>query len=263
MSACSNLGGLGVLVTRPAHQAQGLCRLIAAYGGRPVLFPVLTIEATIDPAPARALLTEDWDLVVYTSVNAVQFAARLRAPPVSAGILSGGRAQVAAIGMATAQALTALECIPDLVPERHDSEGLLTLPAFTQPAGQRILIVRGEGGRALLADTLRKRGAQVAVAEVYRRGLPAVDVEPLLDHWDRDVQVVTVTSGEILDNLLCLLGDVGRSRLCATPLVVISDRVRQLAIGLGIDQVVCATGASDAALLAALGTLIEERPGQT
>jgi len=163
------------------------------------------------------------------------------------------------VGAATAQALAALGCAPDLMPEHYDSEGLLALPALAHPAGQRVLIVRGEGGRALLGETLAGRGAQVYFAEVYRRGLPAVDAGPLLACWERDVQVVTVTSGEILDNLARLLGAAGRSRLCTTPLVVISERLQQAATALGVAQVMRAAGADDAALLAALYGLAGER----
>jgi len=246
-----DLGGLGVLVTRPGHQAQGLCRQIEAHGGRAWPFPTLVIAPTADPAPARALLARTWDLTVYTSVNAVQFAARLTAPALSGGSLArAGR--VAAIGTATAQALAALGQAPDLVPERQDSEGLLALPMLAQPTGQRVLIVRGEGGRTLLGETLTERGAQVSVAEVYRRGLPEVDAAPLLARWDWDVQVVTVTSGEILDNLVRLLGAAGHSRLRATPLVVISERLKEKAAALGVLQIICAAGADDAALLAAM-----------
>jgi uroporphyrinogen-III synthase len=71
--------------------------------------------------------------------------------------------------------------------------------------------------------------------------------------------VVTVTSEEILANLAQLLGPAGRSRLCLTPLVVISERLRQAASALGVVQVICADGASDTALLAAFHGLAGER----
>ncbi|WP_275576186.1 uroporphyrinogen-III synthase [Aquitalea magnusonii] len=65
-----------------------------------------------------------------------------------------------------------------------DSEALLALPQLADVAGQHWLIVRGQGGRALLADTLCARGAQVSLAEVYQR----VDGRPdwrLLDEGRR------------------------------------------------------------------------------
>ncbi len=247
-----DLAGLGVLVTRPAHQSAGLCRRIERCGGRPLAVPTLEILPPEEPGEARLLLERDWDLMVFISPNAVRFALSLSAtgkPPAAA--------QVAVVGRGSARALAAAGVQPDLVPDRYDSEGLLALPELSQVAGQRILIVRGEGGRALLGDTLERRGAEVRYAEVYRRVRPAVDAAPLLVRWGRDVQVVTATSVEVLENLALMLGREGRGLLCATPLVVISERMQQAAVRLGIARVLQAAGAGDEALLDALCGLLE------
>jgi uroporphyrinogen-III synthase len=249
----ADLRGLGVLVTRPAHQAPGLCRLIADHRGRPLAFPAMEILPVADPGPARALLAQPWDLAIYTSANAVQHAAPL-AP--SGGLPAAVR--LAAVGAATAQALAGLGRPADLLPGRFDSEGLLALPQLGSPQGLRVLIVRGQGGRALLGETLAERGAQVYFAEVYRRALPVVDVAPLLARWGQDVQVVSVTSSEVLEGMIRLMGPEGRTRLCATPLVVISERTRQAAVAFGVRRVESASGADDASQLAVLLRLAGE-----
>lgn len=247
-----DLAGLGVLVTRPAHQAVGLCRLIAQCGGRPLVFPALEIAPPRAPEAARRLLQREWDLVIYTSPNAVQFTRSLsptgRLPAAS---------RVAAVGGGSARALAEAGLQPDLVPERFDSEGLLALPDLAQVAGRRILIVRGEGGRPLLGDTLAERGAEVNYAEVYRRARPEADAAPLLARWGRDVQAVTATSVEVLENLDSLLGGQGRGLLRDTPLLVISERMVEAAERLGFTRVLLATGAGDEAILNALCGLLE------
>ncbi|MEA3242729.1 MAG: uroporphyrinogen-III synthase, partial [Pseudomonadota bacterium] len=43
------LQGVGVLVTRPAHQADSLCELIRQQGGTAIRFPVLEIRPPADP----------------------------------------------------------------------------------------------------------------------------------------------------------------------------------------------------------------------
>ncbi len=251
-----DLAGRGVLVTRPQDQAAHLCHLIEAAGGRPIPFPTIQIEAAGDLAAARAILAQPADLVIFTSRNAVDYAL-----PLFPGACLPAGPRLGAIGKATAEALTAAGRAPDLVPAgRYDSETLLTLPDLRDLRGQRVLIVRGEGGRPLLVETLRGRGAELRFAEVYRRALPAVDPAQLVADWDAQVQLITATSGEILDNLLQLLGEAGRAPLLATPLVVVSERTRQEALGLGFVRVELAERAEDAALVAALCRLVCSLP---
>ncbi len=235
-----------MLVTRPAHQAEGLCRLIEAAGGRALGFPVLEIRGPADPDLARRLLAQTWDWLFFVSANAVDSALEL------CGGLPAPR-RIAAVGQATAAAVAAAGYSVDLVPEgSFDSEALLASEAMRQVAGQRILIVRGEGGRALLGDTLGERGATVAYAEVYRRVRPERDPALLLARWDEDVNAVVATSGEILDNLVGMLGAAGRERLLGTALVVVSARMAEQAERLGFARVAVAERAQDAAIVAAL-----------
>lgn len=242
-----DLAGIGVLVTRPAHQCEGLCRLIAQCGGRAQVFPAMEILPPRDSEQARALLARAWDLVIFISSNAVRFALTLG----PAGMLPAAK-RMAVVGRGTARALEAAGARADLMPERHDSEGLLNLPELSRVDGQRVLIVRGEGGRPLLGDVLVERGADLSYAEVYRRMRPVADAASLRARWERDVGVVTATSVEILENLRELLGKEGYGRLCATPLVVVSVRMLRAAEEMGIERIIRAEGASDTALLEVL-----------
>lgn len=251
-----DLASRGVLITRPAAQAEGLCRLVETAGGRAIRFPTIAIEPVANREPARALLAQDWDLILFVSRNAVE-----RALP----LLPNGRLpaepRLGVVGAATARALSRVGRLPDLMPAgRSDSESLLALPEFSDLSGRRVLIVRGVGGRGLLGDTLVERGAQLAYAEVYLRTLPVTDAASLLTHWRRDVQLATATSGEILDNLLILIGEKGRDLLLDTPLVVVSERTGETATEFGFARVEVADDASDAAVLAALCRMIETNP---
>jgi uroporphyrinogen-III synthase len=251
-----DLAGRGVLVTRPAGQADALCRLIASAGGRPLAFPTIEIQPAADPAAARALLAEDWDLMVFTSRNAVDFALAL-----GCGGTWPTAALLAAVGRATAAALTAGGRAPDLVPpERFDSEALTALPDLAQVSGRRVLIVRGEGGRALLGEVLTERGAEVQFAEVYRRVRPGIDPRPVISRWPADVGLVIATSDEVLLNLVEMLGSEGRDLLLATPLAVVSERTAQTAHGLGFRTVRVAERAEDKAILQALIELSAAAP---
>lgn len=262
------LRGAGVLVTRPDHQADRLCALIEAAGGRAIRFPVLAIAASHDNAPALALIARlaQYDLAVFISANAVEHGLDLI--ETQPGALPP-QLKIAAVGAATARELhRRLGRDPDLTPQgRYDSEALLALPQLQTVAGWRIAIFRGEGGRELLADTLRERGAAVEYAEVYRRVTPAADGAALAAQLVRgDVDIVTVTSSEGLRNLLQLAGDENSKRLRQLPLVAVSERTAALAHDLGFAQpAVVAREASDQGLVEAVARWVSARvndPGE-
>ncbi|MDG4554119.1 MAG: uroporphyrinogen-III synthase [Candidatus Competibacter sp.] len=253
MGVASTLNGLGVLVTRPEHQAENLCRMIERHGGVAIRWPALIIVEPRDPAPALALFERlaDYDLAIFTSANAVDRA--LPAIRKRGGIPD--RLDIAAVGRASGRALARHGIDRCLQPgDDFSSEGLLALPRLRDVTGQRIVIVRGEDGRELLAETLSARGARVDRAEVYRRERPAAgDIETLLVRWKRgEIGAVTVTSGENLRNLFDMLGVAGQDYLRDTPLIVVSPRIRQIAAEYGCRHLLLARDAGDDAIAAAL-----------
>ena len=240
-----------MLVTRPAHQAETLCRLIAAAGGEPVRLPAIEIAPPADPAALAHILgrLDRFNLAIFVSPNAVHAVLARCESRLPAALA------LAAVGDGTRRALAAAGYTAVLSPvERYDSESLLTLPALHDVRGRRILILRGAGGRELLADTLRARGAEVTCAECYRRTLPAApDRAALARLADGEIDVAVVTSVEGLDNLLALAGAATRATLLATALVVVSERQAQAARTRGFHAAVeVAARADDDCILAAV-----------
>jgi len=249
------LAGLGVLVTRPVHQAERLCRLIEERGGNAYRFPVLEILDPLDPGPLRLIVKrlEHYDWAIFISANAVDRALNtilaLRGWPATT--------RIAVIGRSSAQVLERYGLTVDLVPDnRFDSEALLALPPLQRVEGQRFVIFRGDGGREHLAEALRQRGARVDYIEAYRRALPSADVGPLLAQWnDGAIDIVVVNSAESLANLADLLGESGAGLLRKTTLLVVSERMLPLVQRLGFEQApVVAENATDVAVLQALVT---------
>ncbi len=241
--------GITVLVTRPAHQSQRLCELIETEGGRAVLLPAIEILDPQDINAARHLLDrlDEFDIAIFISANAVSKTMELLSPchdwpP---------RLKVAAVGARTAEELERCGRPVDIRPhQQFNSEALLALDAMRDVASKRIVIFRGEGGRELLGDTLRERGAQVEYAEVYRRGKPAGDFSSVMD---AGIDAIVVTSNESLRNLWEMAGETGREWLLYIPLVVISQRTADLAGELGfVCPPLIASEASDAGLVAAI-----------
>ncbi|MEO1766628.1 uroporphyrinogen-III synthase [Thiobacter aerophilum] len=253
------LAGLGILVTRPAHQAQHLAERIRAAGGEPILFPVLEIVDVADLAPLNALIDhlDQFDLAIFISPNAVAKAMNLilarRTLPASLAI--------AAVGQGSARALKERGVHAVIAPTgRFDSEALLELAPLKAVQGKRVVIFRGEGGREHLAEVLASRGARVEYAECYRRARPQGESARLLHLWARGaLHAITVTSSESLHNLFELVGKLGQQWLRATPLFVPHERIAQAARTLGLSHVIL-TPPGDEGLVAGL---IAWRQGQS
>lgn len=247
------LAGVHVLVTRAAHQAGDLCDLITQAGGTVTRLPVIEITGPQDPGAVELILARvpTYDIAIFVSPNAVDQALALL--DVRSGWPGGPR--VATVGRGSAAALERHGVRVDICPRTHyDSEGLLAEPALNVVAGKRVVIFRGDGGRDLLAETLRARGATVEYAEVYQRRVADGAGEGLRRiAAGAPVDVIVVTSNEGLRNLFRLAGEGLREWLTARQLVVISTRAAALAAELGFTHAACvATVASDAGLLAAL-----------
>ena len=219
-------------------------------GADPILLPAIEIEPIeLDAASRVALTPDDFDWTVYTSANAVEHSLRQLPRP--------ARTRVAAIGRATARALDEQGIGVDAVPQAaSDSEGLLALGPFADLRGQRILIVKGVGGRALLRAELARRGAEVVSCEVYRRRPAAADpaaLEALHEASGRTRLIVAVTSGEVLGALLEAAPDGRLPKLRDATLLVPGDRVAASARSLGWrGPLIAATSAEDSVMFAAL-----------
>lgn len=252
------LAGKGIVVTRPTQQAQALARLIEGAGGRPVLFPVIEIRDVEDLRPFTQLIDrlDEFDYAIFISPNSVERSmklinARRQLPP---GL------KIATIGGGGVRALEAHGVAGVIAPQdRHDSEGLLDLPAFAVVSFKRVVIFRGVGGREHLSETLRERGAAVEYAECYYRYRPDLDPAPLLNAWARDeLHAVTVTSSEGLHNLFESVGEAGRGQLVRTPLFVPHPRIAEAAHGLEV-QTVVVTGPGNDGLLTGLSAFFSSR----
>lgn len=218
--ADNGLAGVRVLVTRPGNQAQALVDAIEAAGGTALRFPVIEIEGR-DPGDVAAMASElsEPDIALFVSANAVRF-----------GAAHAGSTRVAAIGPATTRELEQRgHDVAVRSADGFDSEHLLATRDMQQVAGKVVRIIRGNGGRELLADTLRERGATVEYLEVYTRrapDYPAGEIAALGRQLAAgDIGCITIMSVESLVNFLALLPSTYHDALLKTLLVTPAARV--------------------------------------
>ncbi|RME77163.1 MAG: uroporphyrinogen-III C-methyltransferase [Chloroflexi bacterium] len=163
--------GRRVLVTRPAHQAAEFMAALRSLGAEPVAFPTIEIRPVEDTAPLdeaiRHISRYDW--LVLTSANGVDaFWSRLAALGLDSRHLAA--VQIAAIGPATAAALSRRSIVPDLVPEVYTAEGVLEAfdALLGDLTGRRFLLARADIARKTLTEGLLARGAAVDEFPAYR-----------------------------------------------------------------------------------------------
>jgi uroporphyrinogen-III synthase len=235
------LAGINILVTRPPLQATGLSEKIRAAGGNPVLFPVLEIQDIEDRQPLLNLIDRlhEFEFAVFVSANAVNKAMSLivakRTPQSLPPTL-----RMAAVGQGTVKALKNFGVESVIAPTaRFDSEALLDMAELQQVEGKHVVIFRGEGGRELLGETLKQRGAILEYVSCYRRTKPDVDTAQSLKSWKKmKIGGITITSSEGMRNLSEMLGESGKVWLTGTPLFVPHERIAQVARKLGVTQVI-------------------------
>jgi uroporphyrinogen-III synthase len=134
------------------------------------------------------------------------------------------------------------------------SEDLLALAPLEQVRGERIALFRGKGGRELLAETLRQRGAEVDYLELYSRRTPDYTTDIVDELIRRDpIDAIVVTSAQILDVLLHLLND--NDEIKTLSVIVPSQRLLEQARSAGFTRVLNAGAANDEAVMTALRQL--------
>lgn len=199
------LFGKRIVVTRPREQAGELVEALEQLGATVIEAPTVRIVPPADYAPldeaCAAVGSYDW--VVFTSVNGVDyFFQRLQLSPLDVRALAGVR--LCAIGPGTADRL-ARHCLKvDLMPSEYRAEAIVeSLRATGDVAGKRFLLPRADIARELLAEELRRSGAEVTEVTAYR-SMPVEADDPDIYRMllDKTVDVMTFTSASTVRNFV-------------------------------------------------------------
>lgn len=236
------LAGKTVGITRARHQVSELRSELEELGATVAEFPVSRLTEPSDPAPLAAFVAEptpvDW--VVFTSANGVKTFFRAfeaaRSPNAAAASSSApstpsvppaadagadasltlpdaafAGATVVAVGPATAKALAERGVRSVLTPDTFRAEGVADLLRGRLDPHERVLLVRAEDARTVVADMVRERGAELVDVPAYRTVLREDGKKALQDALRAgSLDALTFASSSAVRNTLALLdGDAG------------------------------------------------------
>ena len=230
-----------VLVLRPQPGADETVAELRARGWQAMARPVIATEALPESSETRARVQrlDEFDVIIFVSPAAVRFGMpRLDEfwPQYPQRLLW------LAVGERTRAELAAWD-LDALCPPDARTEGLLAFAPLRETSVERVLLVRGEGGRETLAETLAERGMRVEHLVVYARRPQQVEL-PAPDA----VAAVVATSSDVVDVFLACGGKTFAER----PLLVPSERVADHARAAGFVRVRDMGGAGAAATVRAL-----------
>jgi len=208
------LFGRRIVVTRARSQASELVNLIDELGGEALEFPVIQLQTPTNPTTLQKLsdalqqlAVYDW--VVFTSVNGVQYFFR-SLEMFGCDIRHMANAKVAAVGSKTAMALRERGIIAQIIPDKFQSDELITAMLPELKAGQHVLLPRADIARKSLPLQFKELGLQVTEADVYENIIWLENGAEVLEQLDKGiVHIVTFTSSSTVTNFLAALRLLG------------------------------------------------------
>ena len=260
------LFGKRIVVTRPREQAKELTDRIESMGAEAIEAPMIRIEPPEDYAPldAACRAVAGFDFIVFSSANAVDsFMERLLESPLDVRELKG--VKICAVGPSTAERLKRYGLKIDVTPAEFRAEALVhAISEAGNVGGLRILLPHADIGREIVADELRKQGADVTEVVAYRTVVeePGREGDPDIYRMllERRIDVVTFTSASAVRNFVKTLGTEQAVDLLRTTIVAsIGPVTAEAAAQCGIQTTIMPQQYTVPALVAAIVDYFEKR----
>ena len=181
-----------IAITRPSGKGEQLKAQLKQHQIAYLHTPVLSLTSITLDAQQLAPL-DNADVIIFISQDAVQSLAE-QYPTLPA------HAKLFAVGEQTAQAIETHFSRKADFPEQQDSEGLLALKALQDLDAKQCVLVKGKGGRTLIATTCKSRGAILNQCVVYERAALEETADSWLDHWrEQQITAIVLSSNAAID----------------------------------------------------------------
>ncbi len=235
------MASVTLVLTRPRQQAGEWLQRLAKAGVAALSLPLIEIVAA--DGQAADLAWQDLPgaaLAMFVSPNAVQqfFARRPAGQGWPAQTLAACVGPGSALALLAAGVPAAQIAQPPADSASLDSEHLWPQLSPRAWAGQRVVMLRGDGGREWLADRLREQGAELRFYSVYQRRCPTLESadQTLLDAVlaEPGRHVWLFSSAEAIGYLqqLAPAGQDWSKARCIATHARIAERARLLGLGL-------------------------------
>lgn len=248
---------MNVLITRPEKEGRVLANKLKNMDVDTYCQPMFDYQLNNTKVNLLHLFTQvNQPILIFVSVASVVYANKI------SPIATWPASQIFAVGKATLQALQTLN-VDAVAPSLQNSEGILSLAELQTIEEQSVIIVRGDGGREYLAETLKSRKAIVYYFETYQRIWRQL-ASNVVQHWrSNNVNCIVITSDALLQSVVELVQLMNQSDSCADNYwqntctwVVASERIAEKARAIGLINVVNAQGASDNAISEAISLML-------
>ncbi len=205
-----DLKGKTIAITRPAERCNEAVKIVKAYGGIPFVAPTLEIKILRSKSLIKLCkMADKLDWIIFTSPAAVKsFFESCDNTTLNC--------KIAVIGPKTKEVLEKYGMKVDMIPDDYTAEGLLEVFEDVDVRDKKIGLPRTMIARKVLPEGLKKRGAQVFLAEAYKSGIPKdrSRVYQLIEHIiTRKIDIITFTSPLTVKNLFKVAKSEDRRRL--------------------------------------------------
>jgi uroporphyrinogen-III synthase len=247
---------LNVLITRPEEKGRELALQLKKLGMVPTCQAFFDYQPLASAQQIQNALMLNPDIVIFVSVAAVTYANSCH--PIkywqAKHFIAVGEATQLALQSCVAQSAK-IHC-----PKIHNSEGVLVLPLLQQVKDKNIVIVRGDGGREHLKNTLENKQANVIYIESYQKIWRTLNKNIVKKWQEQQINCIVITSNALLESVVHLLNSASNTDSLNQALhlknsclwVVASKRIADNAKQLGLTQVINANGANDQAIITSL-----------
>jgi uroporphyrinogen-III synthase len=244
-----SLKNVSLWITRPHGQADQLSTMLQKRGAKVLHLPMIEIEKIAISKKARASIKKlkNYDLVFFISTNAANLGMELideefsRLPDKPAYF---------APGPTTAKVLESYGLKASYPDKAMSTEALSILPEIrsileNKNKKKKALIFRGQGGRELLANTLRAKGVEVEYIELYKRTLPSFSEAYLKElSTAKKPDGIIFSSAEAIQNFIALFEKV-YPEYKSIPVFLSSERLMGIARDAGFANTVLLKAAND------------------